>query len=73
MRVSLGYKDKAVKRSWEEDPFIMTEEVMKNISLEVVRERLLDHVHQEIPWVGRTGRSCEMALFGLNSILSLPN
>jgi GTP-binding protein Era len=24
----------------------MTEEVMKNISLEVVRERLLDHVHQ---------------------------
>lgn len=24
----------------------MSEEVMKNISLEVVRERLLDHVHQ---------------------------
>lgn len=23
---------------------------MKNISLEVVRERLLDHVHQEIPY-----------------------
>ncbi|CAL8149663.1 unnamed protein product [Prunus armeniaca] len=42
--------DQAVKRSWEEDPFILTEEVMKNISLEVVRERLLDHVHQEIPY-----------------------
>ncbi|KAI5332388.1 PREDICTED: GTPase Era [Prunus dulcis] len=28
----------------------MTEEVMKNISLEVVRERLLGHVHQEIPY-----------------------
>ncbi|KAM1045079.1 hypothetical protein ACFX2A_036944 [Malus domestica] len=40
----------AVKRSWDEDPLIMTEEVMKNISLEVVRERLLDHVHQEIPY-----------------------
>ncbi|TQD98363.1 hypothetical protein C1H46_015964 [Malus baccata] len=39
-----------VKRSWDEDPLIMTEEVMKNISLEVVRERLLDHVHQEIPY-----------------------
>lgn len=24
----------------------MNEEMMKNISLEVVRERLLDHVHQ---------------------------
>ncbi|KAK3032130.1 hypothetical protein RJ639_035940 [Escallonia herrerae] len=39
-----------VKRPWEEDPLIMSEEVMKNISLEVVRERLLDHVHQEIPY-----------------------
>ncbi|KAJ7954397.1 GTP-binding protein ERG-like [Quillaja saponaria] len=40
----------AVKRPWDEDPFTMSEEVMKNISLEVVRERLLDHVHQEIPY-----------------------
>ncbi|RVX02631.1 GTP-binding protein ERG [Vitis vinifera] len=38
------------KRPWDEDPFTMSEEVMKNISLEVVRERLLDHVHQEIPY-----------------------
>uniref|UniRef100_A0A7C9CHX6 GTP-binding protein ERG n=1 Tax=Opuntia streptacantha TaxID=393608 RepID=A0A7C9CHX6_OPUST len=42
--------EQAVKRPWDEDPFIMSEEVMKNISLEVVRERLLDHVHQEIPY-----------------------
>lgn len=41
--------DQAVKRPWEEDPLFMTEEVMKNISLEVVREKLLDYVHQEIP------------------------
>ncbi|KAJ8758734.1 hypothetical protein K2173_000455 [Erythroxylum novogranatense] len=40
----------AVKRPWDEDPLTMTEEVMKNISLEVVRERLLDHIHQEIPY-----------------------
>ncbi|KAJ8451320.1 hypothetical protein Cgig2_014092 [Carnegiea gigantea] len=43
-------KKHAVKRPWDEDPFAMSEEVMKNISLEVVRERLLDHVHQEIPY-----------------------
>ncbi|KAE8726048.1 GTP-binding protein ERG [Hibiscus syriacus] len=42
--------EQAVKRPWDEDPFAMSEEVMKNISLEVVRERLLDHVHQEIPY-----------------------
>ncbi|GMY35057.1 GTP-binding protein ERG-like [Fagus crenata] len=42
--------EQAVKRPWDEDPFTMSEEVMKNISLEVVRERLLDHVHQEIPY-----------------------
>ncbi|CAI8605397.1 unnamed protein product [Vicia faba] len=42
--------EQAVERPWEEDPFTMTEEVMKMISLEVVRERLLDHVHQEIPY-----------------------
>ncbi|KAJ4702696.1 GTP-binding protein ERG [Melia azedarach] len=42
--------EQAVQRPWSEDPFTMSEEVMKNISLEVVRERLLDHVHQEIPY-----------------------
>ncbi|GAB2276092.1 hypothetical protein Dimus_010832 [Dionaea muscipula] len=42
--------EQAVKRSWDEDPFTMSEEVMKNISLEVVRERLLDYVHQEVPY-----------------------
>ncbi|XP_051128313.1 GTP-binding protein ERG [Andrographis paniculata] len=42
--------DKALKRRWDEDPFVMSEEVMKNISLEVVREKLLDYVHQEIPY-----------------------
>lgn len=36
----------AVQRPWDEDPFTMSEELMKNISLEVVREKLLDHVHQ---------------------------
>ncbi|CAL1393750.1 unnamed protein product [Linum trigynum] len=40
----------AVKRPWDEDPLELGEEVMKNVSLEVVRERLLDHVHQEIPY-----------------------
>ncbi|KAL8508656.1 hypothetical protein ACS0TY_019052 [Phlomoides rotata] len=39
----------AVQRPWDEDPFAaMTEEVMKNVSLEIVREKLLDHVHQVI-------------------------
>ncbi|EEF45672.1 GTP-binding protein ERG [Ricinus communis] len=42
--------EQAVKRPWDEDSVHMTEEVMKNISLEVVRERLLDHIHQEIPY-----------------------
>ncbi|KAK7308624.1 hypothetical protein VNO77_42243 [Canavalia gladiata] len=42
--------EQAVQRPWEEDPFTMSEEVMKMIALEVVRERLLDHVHQEIPY-----------------------
>ncbi|KAK4440376.1 GTP-binding protein ERG [Sesamum alatum] len=42
--------EQAVKRPWDEDPFTMSEEVMKNISLEVVREKLLDYVHQEIPY-----------------------
>ncbi|XP_021891459.1 GTP-binding protein ERG-like [Carica papaya] len=42
--------EQAVKRPWDEDPVNISEEVMKNIALEVVRERLLDHVHQEIPY-----------------------
>ncbi|KAI7756932.1 hypothetical protein M8C21_014383 [Ambrosia artemisiifolia] len=42
--------EQAVKRPWDEDPLIMTEDVMKNISLEVVREKFLDHIHQEIPY-----------------------
>ncbi|XP_028787103.1 GTP-binding protein ERG-like [Neltuma alba] len=42
--------EQAVQRPWEEDPFVMSEEVMKMIAMEVVRERLLDHVHQEIPY-----------------------
>ncbi|XP_038988494.1 GTP-binding protein ERG isoform X2 [Phoenix dactylifera] len=43
--------DQAVKRPWDEDPTIMSEEIMKNIALEVVREKMLDHIHQEIPYV----------------------
>ncbi|KAM3252003.1 GTP-binding protein ERG [Capsicum annuum] len=39
-----------LKRPWDEDPFVMSEEVMKNISLEVVREKLLHYIHQEIPY-----------------------
>ncbi|XP_058205445.1 GTP-binding protein ERG-like [Rhododendron vialii] len=42
--------EQAVKRPWDEDPFTMSEEVMKTISLETVREKLLDHIHQEIPY-----------------------
>jgi hypothetical protein len=29
----------------------MTEEVMKTISLEVVREKMLHHIHQVIPFI----------------------
>ncbi|XP_051200999.1 GTP-binding protein ERG [Lolium perenne] len=43
--------DQAVRRPWDEEPTTMTEEVMKTISLEVVREKMLDHIHQEIPYV----------------------
>lgn len=43
--------DKAVKRPWDEDPTAMSEEIMKNIALEVVREKMLDRIHQEIPYV----------------------
>ncbi|XP_076951136.1 GTP-binding protein ERG-like [Bidens hawaiensis] len=42
--------EQAFQRPWDEDPLIMTEDVMKNISLEVVREKFLDHIHQEIPY-----------------------
>ncbi|KAF7808520.1 GTP-binding protein ERG [Senna tora] len=42
--------EQAFQRPWEEDPLTMSEEVMKMIAMEVVRERLLDHVHQEIPY-----------------------
>ncbi|KAK6925501.1 GTP binding domain, partial [Dillenia turbinata] len=42
--------EKAVKRPWDEDPFVMSEDIMKIISLEVVRERLLEYVHEEIPY-----------------------
>jgi hypothetical protein len=37
-----------VRRPWDEEPTTMTEEVMKTISLEVVREKMLDHIHQVI-------------------------
>ncbi|XP_066330243.1 GTP-binding protein ERG-like isoform X1 [Miscanthus floridulus] len=43
--------DQAVRRPWDEEPTVMTEEVMKTISLEVVREKMLHHIHQEIPYV----------------------
>ncbi|KAF8030705.1 hypothetical protein BT93_D0019 [Corymbia citriodora subsp. variegata] len=42
--------EQAVQRPWDEDPTEMSEEVMKNISLEVVREKLLNYIHQEIPY-----------------------
>ncbi|KAG0501565.1 hypothetical protein HPP92_001637 [Vanilla planifolia] len=43
--------DQAVKKPWDEEPNAMTEEIMKSISLEVVREKMLNHIHQEIPYV----------------------
>ncbi|XP_068658312.1 GTP-binding protein ERG [Aristolochia californica] len=42
--------EQALKRPWDEEPTTLTEEVMKNIALEVVREKMLDHIHQEIPY-----------------------
>ncbi|XP_030550681.2 GTP-binding protein ERG [Rhodamnia argentea] len=42
--------EQAVQRPWDEDPMEMSEEIMKNISLEVVREKLLNYIHQEIPY-----------------------
>nr|CAB3482407.1 unnamed protein product [Digitaria exilis] len=41
--------EQAVRRPWDEEPTVMTEEVMKTISLEVVREKMLHHIHQVIP------------------------
>eukprot|EP00268_Persea_americana_P045726 TRINITY_DN4678_c0_g1_i2.p1 TRINITY_DN4678_c0_g1~~TRINITY_DN4678_c0_g1_i2.p1 ORF type:complete len:161 (-),score=32.86 TRINITY_DN4678_c0_g1_i2:807-1289(-) len=43
--------EQAVKRPWDEDPTNLTEEIMKNVSIEVVREKMLDQIHQEIPYV----------------------
>ncbi|KAK1304467.1 GTP-binding protein ERG [Acorus calamus] len=43
--------EQAVKKPWDEDPTVMSEDMMKNISLEVVREKMLHHIHQEIPYV----------------------
>ncbi|XP_042498205.1 GTP-binding protein ERG [Macadamia integrifolia] len=43
--------DQAVKRPWDEEPSTLSEDVMKNISLEVVREKMLHHIHQEIPYI----------------------
>ncbi|KAG6472233.1 hypothetical protein ZIOFF_069692 [Zingiber officinale] len=43
--------DQAVNRPWDEEPTAMTEEMMKTISLEVVREKMLNYIHQEIPYV----------------------
>ncbi|CAH9077258.1 unnamed protein product [Cuscuta epithymum] len=40
----------AIKKPWDEIPFVMSDEVMKNIAMEIVREKLLDNVHQEIPY-----------------------
>ncbi|XP_070024269.1 GTP-binding protein ERG [Nicotiana sylvestris] len=42
--------EQALKRPWDEDPLVTSEEVMKNISMEVVREKLLHYIHQEIPY-----------------------
>ncbi|PHT90919.1 GTP-binding protein ERG [Capsicum annuum] len=49
-QASLSLSLYVLKRPWDEDPFVMSEEVMKNISLEVVREKLLHYIHQEIPY-----------------------
>ncbi|CAO2189336.1 unnamed protein product [Urochloa humidicola] len=43
--------EQAIRRPWDEEPTVMTEEVMKTVSLEVVREKMLHHIHQEIPYV----------------------
>ncbi|KAH7295721.1 hypothetical protein KP509_27G062200 [Ceratopteris richardii] len=40
----------AVKRPWEEDPDPLNEDAVRTLSMEVVREHLLDLVHEEIPY-----------------------
>ncbi|OVA12742.1 Zinc/iron permease [Macleaya cordata] len=67
-----------VKAPWDEDPTTMNEDLMKNMSLEVVREKMLHHIHQEIPYALehrlidwkdlRDG-----VLLGLSNMLSLIN
>ncbi|ERN14954.1 GTP-binding protein ERG [Amborella trichopoda] len=42
--------EQAVKRPWDEDPTRLSEDFLKSVSLEVVREKMLDHIHQEIPY-----------------------
>lgn len=42
--------EQAIKKPWDEDPTNLTEDIMKNVSLEVVREKMLDQIHQEIPY-----------------------
>lgn len=42
--------DQAVLRAWEEEPNPLNEETIKTLSMEVVREHLLDRVHEEIPY-----------------------
>lgn len=40
----------AVLRPWEEDPDPLNEETVKTLSMEIVREYLLNYVHEEIPY-----------------------
>lgn len=42
--------DQAVLRPWEEEPDPLNEETIRTLSMEVVREHLLDRVHEEIPY-----------------------
>ncbi|KAH9315647.1 hypothetical protein KI387_024274, partial [Taxus chinensis] len=40
----------AVKRPWDEDPITLDEDFLKSTALEVVREKMLNYIHQEIPY-----------------------
>lgn len=42
--------NQAVLRPWEEEPNPLNEETIKTLSMEIVREHLLDRVHEEIPY-----------------------
>ncbi|KAK9156166.1 hypothetical protein Sjap_003646 [Stephania japonica] len=42
--------EQAFKRPWDEDPTTMNEDIMRNVAMEVVREKMLHHIHQEIPY-----------------------